>query len=62
MVALSEAFGADVRLVAFMQYLRVIVVVITASLVARFFERRRAYCTGAGERANRLALRSRRSR
>ncbi len=35
MVAMSEAFGADVRLVAFMQYLRVIVVVVTASLVAR---------------------------
>ncbi|MGE5478250.1 MAG: AbrB family transcriptional regulator [Bacteroidales bacterium] len=33
MVALAAEFGADVRLVAFMQYLRVVVVVLTASLV-----------------------------
>ncbi len=32
---MSEAYGADMRLVAFMQYIRVIVVVLTASLVAR---------------------------
>ncbi len=38
MVFMSEAFGADVRLlVAFMQYMRVAVVAIVASAVARFF-------------------------
>lgn len=35
MVAMAADFGADVRLVAFMQYLRVVIVVVTASLVAR---------------------------
>ncbi|GGC46543.1 AbrB family transcriptional regulator [Chelatococcus reniformis] len=35
MVAMGEAFGADPRLVAFMQYLRVVCVVFTASLVSR---------------------------
>jgi membrane AbrB-like protein len=35
MIAMSEEFGADPRLVAIMQYLRVIVVVLTASLVSR---------------------------
>lgn len=35
MVAMSEQFGADPRLVAFMQYVRVVAVVLTASLVAR---------------------------
>ena len=35
MVAMSEEFGADARLVAFMQFLRVILVVITATLVSR---------------------------
>ena len=35
MVAMAEEYGADARLVAFMQYLRVVVVVLTASLVAR---------------------------
>ena len=35
MVALAAAYGADVRLVAFMQYLRVVVVVLTASAVTR---------------------------
>jgi membrane AbrB-like protein len=35
MVAMAEEYGADPRLVAFMQYLRVLVVVSTASLVAR---------------------------
>ena len=34
MVVMAEAFGADVRLVAFMQYLRVMCVAGTASLVA----------------------------
>jgi uncharacterized protein len=37
MVLLSESYGADMRLVAFMQYLRVVVVAVTASLVARFW-------------------------
>lgn len=36
MVAMSADFGADPRIVAFMQYIRVIFVVMTASLVARF--------------------------
>lgn len=35
MVAMAAEFGADVRLVAFMQYLRVVVVVATASVIAR---------------------------
>lgn len=35
MVAMSEAFGADPRLVAFMQYVRVVAVVLSASLVTR---------------------------
>ncbi len=35
MVAMAGEFGADVRLVAFMQYLRVVIVVMTASLVSR---------------------------
>ena len=37
MVLMSEAYGADVRLVAFMQYLRVAVVTATAALVARWW-------------------------
>lgn len=37
MVAMAEEFGADPRLVAFMQYVRVVCVVVTASLVARLF-------------------------
>ncbi len=36
MVAMAEAYGADVRLVALMQYLRVLLVVLTASMVAHF--------------------------
>jgi membrane AbrB-like protein len=36
MTAMAESFGADVRMVAFMQYLRVFVVVLTASGVSRF--------------------------
>jgi membrane AbrB-like protein len=35
MVAMAEEFGADARLVAFMQYFRVVLVVFTASLVSR---------------------------
>ena len=37
MVVLSEAHGGDVRLVAFMQYLRVLFVASTASIVARLW-------------------------
>ena len=36
MVIMAEAFGADARLVAFMQYLRVIIVVLAAGLIAGF--------------------------
>ncbi|WP_242455434.1 AbrB family transcriptional regulator [Acidovorax sp. 210-6] len=35
MVVMSESFGADVRLVAFMQYTRVVVVTLVAALVTR---------------------------
>ncbi len=35
MIVMAEQYGADIRLVAFMQYLRVIIVVLTASLVSR---------------------------
>ncbi|HEU4985600.1 MAG TPA: AbrB family transcriptional regulator [Rhizobiaceae bacterium] len=37
MVIMAEAFGADARLVAFMQYLRVICVAAVAAVVARLF-------------------------
>jgi uncharacterized protein len=37
MVAMAEVYGADVRTVALMQYLRVLMVVLTVSLVAHFF-------------------------
>jgi membrane AbrB-like protein len=37
MVVMAEAFGADARLVAFMQYVRVIVVSVAAALVAGLF-------------------------
>lgn len=37
MVVMAEAYGADVRLVAFMQYLRVAVVTAVAALVAHFW-------------------------
>jgi uncharacterized protein len=36
MITMSADYGADPRIVAFMQYIRVIFVVLTASLVARF--------------------------
>lgn len=36
MVALAAEYGADVRLVAFMQYMRVVIVVLTASAVTRW--------------------------
>lgn len=37
MTILSESYGADIRLVAFMQYLRVACVALSAALVARLF-------------------------
>ncbi|MEQ5774986.1 AbrB family transcriptional regulator [Thalassospira sp. NFXS8] len=37
MVIMAEAFGADARLVAFMQYVRVVCVVTVASMVANFW-------------------------
>ena len=37
MVMMAEDFGADARLVAFMQYLRVLLVTVTASIIARFW-------------------------
>ena len=37
MTLMAEAFGADVRLVAFMQYLRVVLVTVVASLVSRIW-------------------------
>lgn len=37
MVLLSNSFGGDMRLVALMQYLRVVLVVVTASLVGRLW-------------------------
>lgn len=37
MVLLSDSFGADLRLVALMQYLRVVVVAVLASLVGHFW-------------------------
>jgi len=36
MIAMSEDYGADARLVALMQYLRVLVVVLSASMVSHF--------------------------
>jgi len=37
MILMSESYGADVRLVAFMQYLRVVLVVLAASAVSRIW-------------------------
>jgi hypothetical protein len=37
MVLMADAFGADVRLVAFMQYLRVVCVTVVATLVSRLW-------------------------
>jgi len=49
MVAMAADYGADARLVALMQYLRVLVVVLSASIVAR-------YILGAGHTAPLNAL------
>ncbi len=45
MMLMADAFGADVRLVAFMQYFRVVMVAIAASVLARFVVH--AHGTGA---------------
>ena len=37
MTLMAEAFGADVRLVAFMQYLRVVFVAVAASIISRLW-------------------------
>jgi uncharacterized protein len=37
MTLMAESFGADIRLVAFMQYLRVVVVAVLATIIARLF-------------------------
>ena len=37
MIVMSQSFGADSRLVAFMQYLRVVLVAVIASLIAHFW-------------------------
>jgi uncharacterized protein len=37
MMVMADAYGADIRLVAFMQYLRVLAVTLAASIVARVF-------------------------
>lgn len=37
MTLMSESFGADIRLVAFMQYARVVMVVLSASIVSRLW-------------------------
>lgn len=37
MMLMAEAFGADPRLVAFMQYLRIVFVALTAALISRFW-------------------------
>jgi uncharacterized protein len=37
MILMAEAFGADEELVAFMQYMRVVFVAVTASIIARFW-------------------------
>lgn len=47
MVVMAQNFGADMRLVAFMQYLRVVMVVLAASLVGRFFAPGAAQAPGA---------------
>lgn len=49
MVVMADAYGADMRLVAFMQYLRVLLVALVASLIARFL------APGAGAGAGALA-------
>ncbi|WP_336489866.1 AbrB family transcriptional regulator [Methylobacterium nigriterrae] len=47
MVAMAEEYGSDPRLVAFMQYVRVATVVLSASLVARFLTDASAVSAGS---------------
>lgn len=51
MVLMAEDYGADVRLVAFMQYLRVAAVTVTAALVARVWAPHSSVVAGAGASA-----------
>ena len=44
MMLMAEAYGADARLVAFMQYIRVVIVTVLAALVAHYW----AHATGFG--------------
>jgi hypothetical protein len=37
MMVMADAYGADARLVAFMQYVRVVMVAIVASIIARLW-------------------------
>src|SRR5258705_6108492 len=37
MMVMADAYGADARLVAFMQYVRVVMVALVASIIARFW-------------------------
>ena len=55
MVAMAEAYGADVRLVALMQYLRVMLVVLTASTVAHFLLSTKTPASGVSRGIQQLA-------
>lgn len=46
MTAMAESFGADIRMVAFMQYLRIFIVVLTASAVSRLLLGREVTAAG----------------
>jgi membrane AbrB-like protein len=56
MIVMSGDFGADVRLVAFMQYLRVLLVVLTASLVSRWLLGNSAVAAADAARASPLSV------
>jgi membrane AbrB-like protein len=47
MIVMAEAYGADARLVAFMQYLRVAIVAAVASIVARVWDLNPTHATAA---------------
>ena len=53
MTVMSEEYGGDIRLVAFMQYLRVVCVVLVTTIVARFWA---GVSTGRPARAEWLAV------
>ena len=55
MVAMAGAYGADVRLVALMQYLRVMLVVLTASTVAHFLLSTKTPASGVSRGIQQLA-------